>query len=123
MASRGGNLFRNCLRDKTALLMTAVILRWPTDVADFLPQTVPQVNFRPVASVATFSNISNLTQQTWLTSFQVPVDTLSYLKSDYGRPNSTGFSRAPITLVVVPKANNTVDAFYFTFWAFNEGQK
>ena len=104
-------------------LITILPFRWPTDVADFLPYVTPEFNYRVTSPNVAFSSIASLNESTYLTSTQAATDSLPYLQSVSGKPNATAYSAAPITVVAVPKANGTLDAFYHTFWAFNKGDK
>ncbi|KAL7623402.1 Vacuolar protein sorting-associated protein 62 [Parahypoxylon ruwenzoriense] len=38
------------------------------------------------------------------------------------RPDESGYSRAPVTLILVDKGSGVVDAFWFFFYAYNLGQ-
>ncbi|KAI1501477.1 hypothetical protein F5X99DRAFT_200760 [Biscogniauxia marginata] len=40
----------------------------------------------------------------------------------YHKPDESGYSRAPATLVLVDKGSSVVDAFWFFFYAYNLGQ-
>ena len=48
---------------------------------------------------------------------------MSDLRAKRNPPTKTGKSTAPAILVVVPKDNGIVDAFWFFFYSFNQGQK
>ncbi|KAI0095348.1 hypothetical protein F4814DRAFT_436647 [Daldinia grandis] len=43
-------------------------------------------------------------------------------QNERNKPNESGYSRAPATLVLVDKGSDIVDAFWFFFYAYNLGQ-
>ncbi|CAD6582351.1 MAG: Vacuolar protein sorting-associated protein 62 [Cyphobasidiales sp. Tagirdzhanova-0007] len=96
---------------------------WPTDVTTFFLNTSPQINFVPYPEVPSFANLSAIPYQAYLTADDDVQDNPAWLYNIAGQPNATAYSAAPVTIIQVPKANNTVDAFFFFFYAFNEGKE
>ncbi|KAI1402253.1 hypothetical protein F4819DRAFT_455025 [Hypoxylon fuscum] len=43
-------------------------------------------------------------------------------QNEQNKPDESGYSRAPVTLVLVDKGSGIVDAFWFFFYAYNLGQ-
>lgn len=94
---------------------------WPTDVASFLPNVVPLPS-SSVAGSATFQTLASLSSNTYLTTTDEDASSdTEWLRSEAGKPNATGYSEAPATIIVAPKVSGIVDAFYFAFYAYNAG--
>ena len=93
--------------------------RWPTDVANFLPNV--SVQPESTSTIATFATLSTFSDDTYLTANGDATPDTEWLRSEEGKPNATGFSSAPATVIVVPKEGGIVDAFYFAFYAYNAG--
>ncbi|KAH9932056.1 uncharacterized protein BXZ73DRAFT_89999 [Epithele typhae] len=89
---------------------------WPSDVSEHVKHVVPEVNFTRVASSVTLETLSTFGSDVFLTS-------PSWITSQVGIPDSTGHSAAPVTIVLVEKANNTLDAFFFYFYSYDHGGK
>lgn len=98
-----------------------------SDVAVHLSHVVPQVNYSSVASSVTLQTLSPATfgDNVYLTSKDDVTDDpkADWLRSDYGKPDANGLSGAPATIVLVNKPNGVLDAFFFTFFSFNDGGK
>ncbi|KAF2220247.1 hypothetical protein BDZ85DRAFT_204142 [Elsinoe ampelina] len=100
----------------------------PSDIGNTLSNTVPEINFTPVANVAnplTLDNLDSLNAQgganVFLTSKQDVTTNPAWLNGV--TPDSCGSTRDAIasTIIVVDKGNGVVDAFYMYFYAYNWG--
>lgn len=98
-----------------------VSCRWPADVATFLANVTPQPD--PSATFASFSTLSSFSDSTYLTTSGDSTPDTEWLRSETGKPNTTGYSAAPATIIVAPKSGGIVDAFYFAFYAYNAGPR
>ncbi|KAI0654472.1 hypothetical protein C8Q70DRAFT_1058397 [Cubamyces menziesii] len=98
---------------------------WPSDVAEHVKHMVPEVDFAAVAPAVTLQNISSLGSDVFLTS----IDDVSkatqpaWVTSDVGKPDASGLSAAPATIVLVEKDGGILDAFFFYFYSFDHGGK
>lgn len=96
--------------------------KWfPSDVATHLDHVVPQINFTSISHSVTFQNIKHLGSDVFLTSKDPVEDQPSWMHSTENRPDEIGFSSAPATIICVEKDGDTIDAFYFHFYSFDEG--
>lgn len=90
---------------------------FPTDVTDHLTHVQPEINMSAIASSVTFSTISSLASDVYLTSKDDIEDLPSWLTGV--KPDTTGLTSAPATIVAVQKPGGIVDAFYFYFYSYN----
>ncbi|KAI0756378.1 hypothetical protein C8Q80DRAFT_1264442 [Daedaleopsis nitida] len=96
-----------------------------SDVAVHLAHVEPQVNYSSVASSVTLQTLSGFGSDVFLTSKDDVTDSpkAEWLRSPYGAPDANGLSGAPATIVLVNKPDGVLDAFFFTFFSFNDGGK
>lgn len=94
---------------------------WQGDVATHLEYMIPEINYVPLADGVNMQNVSSYNSSTYLTSKDNVLDNPAWLLGTANQPNSTGYSEAPATIIVVDKGNGTVDAFYFYFYSYNSG--
>lgn len=89
----------------------------PADVASHLTHLQPEVDRSATASSVTFSTIGSLSSDTYLTSKDDVEDRPSWL---FGvKPDSSGSTSAPATIIAVEKSGGIVDAFYFYFYSYD----
>lgn len=91
---------------------------WPADIATHLQHVVPDNGFTKVANSVTFSTIASLGSNIYLTSKDDPFDDPAWIYGN-GKPDATGFTTAPATIIAVQKPGGIVDAFYFYFYSFD----
>lgn len=94
---------------------------FPADIAEHLKHVEPQVDRKAIASAVSFDTIGSLGSDVFLTSKDnVDKKTASWF---YGvKPDSTGYTSSPGTIIAVPKANGVVDAFYFYFYSYDHAE-
>jgi len=93
----------------------------PSDVAVHLTHVVPQINFTNISSSVTFQTIGSLGSNVFLTSKDPVEDSPPWMNSTQNKPDAIGFTPAPATLIAVEKSEGILDAFYFYFYSFDEG--
>jgi hypothetical protein len=101
---------------------------WPSDVATHVQHVYPALNNTALGPAVTLANLSAYNTygaNLYLTS-KDDVDNADqpqepWLLSAYGKPDATGLSAAPATIIAVPKPGGIVDAFYFMFYSYNLG--
>ncbi|KAI0640082.1 hypothetical protein C8Q77DRAFT_1045467 [Trametes polyzona] len=96
---------------------------WPSDVAEHLTHVVPQVNFTAVAPAVTLEDLSSLGSDVFLTSKDDVTKQPAWITSEVGKPDASGKSAAPATIVLVEKDGGVLDAFFFYFYSFDHGGK
>ncbi|KIP03082.1 hypothetical protein PHLGIDRAFT_49098, partial [Phlebiopsis gigantea 11061_1 CR5-6] len=89
----------------------------PADVATHLTHVQPEISMSATASSVTFSTIGSLSSSTYLTSTDDIEDLPSWLSGV--KPDSTGLTSSPATIVAVEKSGGIVDAFYFYFYSYD----
>ena len=118
---------------------------WPGDMGQHLLHTTPELNYEPIQELLrTTMNLTNLDmlnhyekgRPVYLTSNDNPADDPPWLNGEENIPSSIpeqgaysvasfsakgGYSKAPAVLIVVNKGNGIVDAFWFFFYSFNQG--
>ncbi|KAL4245139.1 Vacuolar Protein Sorting-Associated [Abortiporus biennis] len=94
---------------------------FPSDISSHLSHVVPQVNFTNLTGSVTFQSIGGLPSDVFLTSKDPVEDQPEWMLSTENIPDANGKSGAPATIVVVEKSGGILDAFYFYFYSFNEG--
>ena len=95
---------------------------WPSNVGPYLTGVIPEVNFKPVGGTPTLQNVSTLANNVSLTATgDVLAHNTEFFTSTSGKPTSSGASAAPGTIIAVEKPGGIVDAFYFYFYSWNEG--
>lgn len=80
----------------------------------------PEVNYAAVGSGVTLENLDTFPSDAYLTSDDNVQTDPSWLVSTYGKPNGSGYSAAPATIIVVDKGD-IIDVFYFYFYSYNQG--
>ena len=91
---------------------------FPADVATHLQHVTPEDGTDPVASTVTFSTIGSLGSDIYLTSNDNPFASTQAAWFNGIKPDATGFTPAPATIVAVNKPGGIVDAFYFYFYSY-----
>lgn len=89
----------------------------PKDVAEYLTHMQPEVDMSATASSVTFDTIGSLSSSTFLTSKDDIEDLPSWLSGV--KPDSTGLTSSPATIIAVEKSGGIVDAFYFYFYGYD----
>jgi hypothetical protein len=101
---------------------------WPSDVAAHVQHVYPALNNTALGPAVTLANLSSyntyganlyLTSKDDVDNADQPQE--AWLLSAYGKPDATGLSAAPATIIAVPKSGGIVDAFYFMFYSYNLG--
>ncbi|GJE85188.1 Vps62-like protein [Phanerochaete sordida] len=93
---------------------------FPADVANHLTHVQPEEDMSAIASSVTFSTIGSLSSDVFLTSKDTVEDIQNVASWLNGvKPESTGLTSAPATIVAVQKAGGIVDAFYFYFYSYD----
>jgi hypothetical protein len=100
---------------------------WPSDITTHLANVYPSINGTAAASGVALANLSSYPANTFLTS-KTDVDNTNtpqqdWIVSAYGKPDSTGLSAAPATIIAVNKPGGIVDVFYFAFYSYNFGNR
>ena len=90
---------------------------FPADVASHLTHVQPEVNMSATASSVAFSTIGSLGGDVYLTSKDDIEDLPPWLNGV--KPDSTGLTSAPATIIAVQKPGGIVDAFYFYFYSYD----
>ena len=98
---------------------------FPTDLNTFLTHTTPEVNYTPVSgapSPITVSNLNSLGADVYLTSQDDVTTNPAWLGGTAPDSNSAsaGINSA---IIINQKPDNSVDVFYFYFYAYNPGTK
>ena len=108
---------------------------WPCDLAEHLIHTSPHVNYTAIERMSndrTLDNLDELNEFGWFTYLQSDDNVEERPRWLGGSKNIPelarsdtpgGHSSAPAILVVVPKENGIVDAFWFYFYSYNLGNK
>lgn len=107
---------------------------FPADIGAQVRNTHPVINqstttIPNVPSPLTLNNLASLNaygdggKDVYLASGYSPTDYLSWFAGV--KPNSNGATvgATSCAIIVVPKANDILDAFYFYFFAFNQGNQ
>lgn len=97
---------------------------FPSDVTVHLNHTIPEVDYEAVASAGslTIDTLNTYPSNVYLTSEDNVDENPAWLLSDYGIPDSTGYSAAPGLIIAVEKNSTTTDVFYFYFYSYNWGR-
>lgn len=100
---------------------------WPSHISEHLEHVTPELDFTPLQASehVELSNLSSLNRydyakNIYLTSKDNPEDKPAWLLSEKNIPVA-GRSDAPAVLIVVDKGDGIVDAFWFFFYSFNQG--
>lgn len=96
---------------------------FPTDLNTFLAHTTPQTDYTPVFNAPDPLNLSTLSQlgtDVYLTSNNDVTTDPEWLQGTAPSSNSTT-SGVNSAIIVNSKPDNTIDVFYFYFYAFNPG--
>ncbi|THH33205.1 hypothetical protein EUX98_g1011 [Antrodiella citrinella] len=93
----------------------------PADISAHLTHVVPEINFTRIANSVTFQTIGHLGADVFLTSKDPVEDSPAWMNSTFNKPNEIGYTVAPVTIIAVEKSGGIVDAFYFYFYSFDEG--
>lgn len=89
----------------------------PADIANHLTHLQPEIDRSATASSVTFGTIGSLSSSTYLTSLDDVDDRPSWLSGV--KPDSTGATSSPATIIAVEKSGGIVDAFYFYFYSYD----
>jgi len=103
---------------------------WPSRMDVHLEHVFPWENYTPLSGVPNPLTLENL-NFTLSTSLYLSAENIAqqpypdWYRSEYGKPDSNGFSQSNVTLVAVNKTESiepgVVDIFYFLFYSFNDG--
>lgn len=95
---------------------------WPSDVKSHLEGIIPQIDFKTVGPSPTLQTLSGLPNTVSLTAKDnILKHNSKFFTTTYGKPDGSGLSGAPGTIIVVEKSGGIVDAFYFYFYSWNLG--
>jgi hypothetical protein len=97
---------------------------WPSDLTTHLENVIPEYNFSPLADVGsvTLDTLDNYNSSVYLTGANNAIsDPPSWATSDYGKPDSTGYSTAPALIIAVELNSTTTDVYYHLFYSYNYG--
>jgi len=94
---------------------------WPSDITTHLAHTTPEIDFKAVGASATVNNLSSVSTDAYLTSNDNVEDNPDWLVSTVNKPDSSGYSSAPATIICSDKGDIGVDCFYFYFYSYNHG--
>ena len=91
---------------------------FPSDVATHLQNVSPEVNFTPIsgAGSVTLNNLNSYNSSVYLTANGTPSDNPAWITSGYGKPNGSGYSAAPGTIISAENNSTTTEVFYFFFY-------
>ncbi|KAF1913940.1 hypothetical protein BDU57DRAFT_456635 [Ampelomyces quisqualis] len=98
----------------------------PTDIKVFLENTTPRVKFEVVPNPPkplTLDNINQLGGDVFLTSNSDVTQNPQWIKGTKPDKNGRTQNATTAAIIVNDKGNNTVDAFYMYFYAYNDGGK
>lgn len=97
---------------------------FPSDITIHLNNTIPEVDFAAIgdAGSVTVDTLNTYTSDVYLTSADNVPDEPAWLLSDYGIPDSSGYSAAPGLIIAAEKNASTTDVFYFYFYSYNIGR-
>ena len=104
---------------------------WPSDSAEHLAHSTVALGEEQNAvafnlSLAGLDELNALNgsaagHEAYLVAEEDPETRPEWMLSRVNRPDDAGRSRAPAVLICVPKPDDTLDAFWFFFYSFNEG--
>jgi hypothetical protein len=96
---------------------------FPTDLTTFLDNVTPKVNYTLTSdppNPLTVSNVNQLGADVYLTSNNDPTTSPAWLSGT--APDSNGHTTGKDSAIIINyKNDNSVDVFYFYFYAFNPG--
>ncbi|KUI73510.1 Putative vacuolar protein sorting-associated protein TDA6 [Cytospora mali] len=97
---------------------------FPSDVAIHLNHTIPEVDYEATGSAGsvTLDTLDSYSSDVYLTSEDNIENNPAWLLSDYGIPDSSGYSAAPGLIIAAEKNSTTTDVFYFYFYSYNWGR-
>lgn len=97
---------------------------FPSDITVHLNHTIPEVDYSAIgeAGSVTVNNLNSYASDVYLTSQDNIADNPTWLLSDYGIPDSSGYSAAPGLIIAAEKNATTTDVFYFYFYSYNWGR-
>ena len=94
----------------------------PADVATHLQHVTPKnAQNDALASSVSFATIGNFDNGTFLTANDNPFASPRASWFLGVKPDATGFTPSPATIIAVPKPGGVVDAFYFYFYSYDHG--
>lgn len=103
----------------------------PSDISNHLANTTPKLNFTALADIPNPLSLNNLATLNTLGGENIYLTSITPIESNppflFGRaPDSTGSTGSTgdaITSAIIVRdhGDGVVDAFYFYFWAYNEG--
>jgi hypothetical protein len=97
---------------------------FPSDIKTHLTNTIPEVDFVAIGAAGSVSvdTLNTYNSSVYLTSATNVQTNPTWLGSTYGKPDGTGYSGAPGTIIAVEKNSTTTDVFYFYFYSYNFGE-
>lgn len=97
---------------------------FPSDITIHLNHTIPEVDYEAIgaAGSVTLNTLDDLASDVYLTSEDNIEINPAWLLSDYGIPDSSGYSAAPGLIIAAEKNCTTTDVFYFNFYSYNWGR-
>lgn len=97
---------------------------FPSDITVHLNHTIPEVDYEATgaAGYVTVDTLDSYGSDVYLTSEDNIEDNPAWLLSDYGVPDSNGYSAAPGLIIAAEKNSTTTDVFYFYFYSYNWGR-
>lgn len=94
---------------------------FPSDITVHLNHTIPEIDYKAVDSAdsVTIETLNSYSSDAYLTSKDNVAGSPAWLLSDYGIPDSSGYSAAPGLIIAAEKNSTTTDVFYFYFYSYN----
>lgn len=92
----------------------------PADIAEHLKHVQPELDRKATASSVSFSTIGSLSSDTYLSSKDKVSDIPSWFHGV--KPDSSGYTSSPATIIAVEKSGGIVDAFYFYFYSYDHSK-
>lgn len=93
---------------------------FPSDIATHVQHMSMEADYVNVSTTVTLEKLLDYSSADYMTSYNNVEDNPAWLLSNYGIPDSTGYSAAPATIIAVDKTDY-VDVFYFYFYSYNHG--
>ncbi|KAI1262678.1 hypothetical protein F5Y18DRAFT_149506 [Xylariaceae sp. FL1019] len=98
---------------------------YPSDISVHLAHVQPEAEFVAIGAnnSVNVNNLNALNSSVYLTASEKPSNNPYWITSGYGKPDASGLSGAPGTIIAVEKNETWTDVFYFHFYSYNYGGK
>jgi hypothetical protein len=101
---------------------------FPSDITTHLANVEPEENYvsSGASGSVTVDTLDSYSSGVYLTASDGPIlnpldDSPAWILSDYGIPDSSGYSAAPGLIIAVELNSTTTNVFYFYFYSYNYG--